>query len=329
MASILKPSEDADLKSNVIDDLQKVDEMIKGQFNSDIELVNKLSLHIFESGGKRIRPLLVLISAKAAGYTGRNHVTLAVILELIHTATLLHDDVVDASQLRRGRDTANSIWGNEASVLVGDFLYSKAFQIMVELGNQRVLAILAEATNTLAEGEIMQLINRRNPEITEERYLATIHSKTAKLFESASLLGAVTANCDGKIEKSLAKFGKHLGTSFQLVDDALDYFSDSTKLGKNIGDDLAEGKPTLPLLYAMWNGNETQSKLIENAIHTGGLDRLNEIIEAIESTGGFSYTLKIAGLEAEKAASALTSVPSSVYKDDLERLLKFAVSRSW
>ena len=329
MVSIIDSSKSKELKSDVVKDLKQVDDIIKSNFDSKINLVNELSLHIFEGGGKRIRPLILLTSARATGYVGANHISLAAVLELIHTATLLHDDVVDESQLRRGRKTANAIWGNQASVLVGDYLYSKAFQIMVELGNNRVLQILAEATNTLAEGEIMQLLNKNNPQVTEERYLATIHSKTGKLLESAALLGAVTGDSDKKSEIGLAKFGKHLGTSFQLIDDALDYMSDVSRLGKNIGDDLAEGKPTLPLLYAMWNGSEKESTLIENAILNGGLGKLDEIIKTIENTGGLSYTFSLAEKEAEKALAALAHLPSSVYKDDLERLVIFTVTRSW
>ena len=329
MVSIIDSSKSKELKSDVVEDLKQVDDIIKSNFNSKINLVNELSLHIFEGGGKRIRPLILLTSARATGYVGANHISLAAVLELIHTATLLHDDVVDESQLRRGRKTANAIWGNQASVLVGDYLYSKAFQIMVELGNNRVLQILAEATNTLAEGEIMQLLNKNNPQVTEERYLATIHNKTGKLLESAALLGAVTGNSDKKSEIALAKFGKHLGTSFQLIDDALDYMSDASRLGKNIGDDLAEGKPTLPLLYAMWNGSENEIKLIENAIRNGGLGNLDEIIKTIENTGGLSYTFSLAEKEAEKALAALAHLPASVYKDDLERLVIFTVTRSW
>ena len=305
MVSIIDSSKSKELKSDVVEDLKQVDDIIKSNFNSKINLVNELSLHIFEGGGKRIRPLILLASARATGYAGANHISLAAVLELIHTATLLHDDVVDESKLRRGRKTANAIWGNQASVLVGDYLYSKAFQIMVELGNNRVLPILAEATNTLAEGEIMQLLNKNNPQVTEERYLATIHNKTGKLLESAALLGAVTGNSDKKSEIALAKFGKHLGTSFQLIDDALDYMSDASRLGKNIGDDLAEGKPTLPLLYAMWNGSENEIKLIENAIRNGGLGNLDEIIKTIENTGGLSYTFSLAEKEAEKALASL------------------------
>ena len=329
MVSIIDSLKSKELKSDVVEDLKQVDDIIKSNFDSKINLVNELSLHIFEGGGKRIRPLILLTSARATGYTGANHISLAAVLELIHTATLLHDDVVDESKLRRGRKTANAIWGNQASVLVGDYLYSKAFQIMVELGNKRVLQILAEATNTLAEGEIMQLLNKNNPQVTEERYLATIHNKTGKLLESAALLGAVAGDSDKESEIALANFGKHLGTSFQLIDDALDYVSDANRLGKNIGDDLAEGKPTLPLLYAMWNGNENQIKLIENAICKGGLGDLDEIIKTIENTGGLSYTFSLAEKEAEKAYTALTHLPSSVYKDDLERLISFTVTRSW
>ena len=329
MVSIIDSSKSKELKSDVVEDLKQVDDIIKSNFDSKINLVNELSLHIFEGGGKRIRPLILLTSARATGYAGANHISLAAVLELIHTATLLHDDVVDESQLRRGRKTANAIWGNQASVLVGDYLYSKAFQIMVELGNNRVLQILAEATNTLAEGEIMQLLNKNNPQVTEERYLATIHNKTGKLLESAALLGAVTGDSDKKSEIALAKFGKHLGTSFQLIDDALDYMSDVSRLGKNIGDDLAEGKPTLPLLYAMWNGNENEAKLIENAICNGGLGNLDEILKTIENTGGLSYTFSLAEKEAKKALAAIAHLPSSVYKDDLESLVIFTVTRSW
>ena len=329
MVSIIDSLKSKELKSDVVEDLKQVDDIIKSNFDSKINLVNELSLHIFEGGGKRIRPLILLTSARATGYTGANHISLAAVLELIHTATLLHDDVVDESKLRRGRKTANAIWGNQASVLVGDYLYSKAFQIMVELGNKRVLQILAEATNTLAEGEIMQLLNKNNPQVTEERYLATIHNKTGKLLESAALLGAVAGDSDKESEIALANFGKHLGTSFQLIDDALDYVSDVNRLGKNIGDDLAEGKPTLPLLYAMWNGNENQIKLIENAICKGGLGDLDEVVKTIENTGGLSYTFSLAEKEAEKAYTALAHLPSSVYKDDLERLISFTVTRSW
>jgi len=329
MVSIIDSLKSKELKSDVVEDLKQVDDIIKSNFDSKINLVNELSLHIFEGGGKRIRPLILLTSARATGYTGANHISLAAVLELIHTATLLHDDVVDESKLRRGRKTANAIWGNQASVLVGDYLYSKAFQIMVELGNKRVLQILAEATNTLAEGEIMQLLNKNNPQVTEERYLATIHNKTGKLLESAALLGAVAGDSDKESEIALANFGKHLGTSFQLIDDALDYVSDANRLGKNIGDDLAEGKPTLPLLYAMWNGNENQIKLIENAICKGGLGDLDEVVKTIENTGGLSYTFSLAEKEAEKAYTALAHLPSSVYKDDLERLISFTVTRSW
>ncbi len=316
-----------EISPEVQEEIKRVDSMLTDTVDSRVGLINKLSNHIFSSGGKRIRPLLVLLSAKAAGYSGKDHIIVAVILELIHTATLLHDDVVDDSKLRRGKDTANVVWGNEASVLVGDFLYSKAFQIMVNLDNKKVLSILAEATNTLAEGEIMQLIDRRNPMISEERYLATINSKTAKLFESASALGAVTAKSSKPLEIALSKFGKHLGSSFQLIDDALDYNSDANILGKNIGDDLAEGKPTLPLLYAMWKGNVSQKTMIQKAIQQGGLDNLEEIIEIIQLTGGIEYTMSLANEEAKKARAALSQVPESIYKRDLLNLLQNSVSR--
>ena len=261
------------------------------------------------------------------GYPGTRHIDLAVIVELIHTATLLHDDVVDSSRLRRGRETANIVWGNEASVLVGDFLYSRAFQMMVEIGELKVLKILADATNTIAEGEVMQLVNCRDPETTESRYLDTIRFKTAKLFEAAAQLGAVIAGSNAENENALACYGRHLGTAFQLVDDALDYSATAAEIGKNIGDDLAEGKPTLPLLYAMWKGSPEQARIIRRAIEEGGLERINEISSAIESTGAITYTFALAEAEAREAREALVGVPGSPFLDALVALTKFTVER--
>jgi octaprenyl-diphosphate synthase len=318
-----------EMRRLVLEDSQAVDRLIRARLYSDVVLINQLSHYIIAGGGKRLRPLLALLGAKAAGYEGSRHIDVAVIIELVHTATLLHDDVVDASKLRRGRETANLVWGNEASVLVGDFLYSRAFQMMVDLQNIRILEILADATNTIAEGEVMQLVNCRDPETTEERYLTTIHNKTAKLFEAAAMLGAVVAGKAGTFENAMGAYGRHIGTAFQLVDDALDYHSSSDELGKNIGDDLAEGKPTLPLLYAMWHGTPDQAAMIRAAIEHGGLDHLKEIQAAIESTGAITYTFARAQAEAQKALAALTEIPKSPYRNALETLVEFAVYRTF
>jgi octaprenyl-diphosphate synthase len=314
--------------SLVADDRHAVDALIRQRLHSDVVLINQISHYIINSGGKRMRPVLVLLSARAFGYSGQDHLELAAVIEFIHTATLLHDDVVDASELRRGRDTANAVWGNEASVLVGDFLYSRAFQMMVSVQNMRVMEILAQATNTIAEGEVKQLLNIHNTETTEEVYLDVIRSKTAKLFESAAQLGAVLARRPAEEEQALAAYGMYLGTAFQLIDDALDYSSSAEELGKNIGDDLAEGKPTLPLLYTMHSGNEAQRALIRSVIEEGGKDRINEVIAAIESTGAIAYTSRSAQIEADKAIAQLANIPDSPYKEALVALARFAVSRS-
>ncbi len=253
------------------DDRHAVDREITRRLQSDVALINKLAGYIIHSGGKRLRPLIVLLASRACGYQGTDHVALAAIVEFIHTATLLHDDVVDSSELRRGQSTANVVWGNEASVLVGDFLYSRAFEMMVDVRDMRVMEILSKATNTIAEGEVMQLLNCREPDISEEHYLYVIRSKTAKLFEAAAQLGAVISGSDTAIEQALAAYGMHLGTAFQLIDDVLDYSSDSKALGKNIGDDLAEGKPTLPLIHALRTGNVHQRELLRTALSEGGL----------------------------------------------------------
>ena len=315
------------VRALVSEDMEKVDLLIRSCLESEVTLISQLGQYIIAGGGKRLRPILALLSAKAAGYRGAGHIQVAAILELVHTATLLHDDVVDASKLRRGRQTANVVWGNEASVLVGDFLYSRAFQMMVDLDSMRVLDILAEATNTIAEGEVMQLMSLRNPDINEERYLTTIRNKTAKLFEAAARLGAVVGQKDKNFEEALAAYGRHIGTAFQLVDDALDYEASPDKMGKNVGDDLAEGKPTLPLLYAMWNGSPEQSALLREAIKNGGLASIDEVREAIESTGAISYTLARAEAEADLAQTALKIIPDSSYRQALSGLVDFAVHR--
>lgn len=311
----------------VSDDMAAVNRLIGKRLQSDVVLINQLAGYIINSGGKRLRPLLVLLVARACGYQGGSHTQLAAIIEFIHTATLLHDDVVDASQLRRGQETANAVWGNEASVLVGDFLYSRAFEMMVELDSLRVLEILAHATNTIAEGEVLQLLNVHNPDTTEEQYLRVILSKTAKLFEAGAQLGALIAGQPADIERSLADYGLHLGTAFQLIDDVLDY-SGAGATGKNIGDDLAEGKPTLPLIYAMEHGNERDSACVRKAIEDGGRDSIEAVLAAIRDTNAIQYTRRIAHGEAEKALAALAVLPPSAYRDSLEALARFSVDRT-
>lgn len=329
MNAIQNPHELDSLRALLADDMLAVDRLLKSRLMSDVALINQLGTYIIAGGGKRLRPALTLLAAKATGHAGTRHIDVAVIIELVHTATLLHDDVVDASHMRRGRETANLIWGNEASVLVGDFLYSRAFQMMVELRNLRVLEILADATNVIAEGEVMQLASCHDPDISEQRYLDTIRFKTAKLFEAAAQLGVVVAAGEAESENALATYGRHLGTAFQLVDDALDYCADPEQFGKNLGDDLAEGKPTLPLLYAMWRGTATQSATVRAAIEHGGLDRIAEIRRAIESTGAINYTLALAKQEAAEAQAALSIVRPSAYLDALNDLARFAVQRSF
>lgn len=310
-------------------DMSRVNGLIEESLYSEVGLIDQLGHYIINSGGKRLRPAVVLLCARAFAYQGDQHINLAAIIEFIHTATLLHDDVVDASLLRRGHETANQRWGNEASVLVGDFVYSRAFQMMVNTDSMRVMQILSEATNTIAEGEVQQLINRHDPETTKESYLEVIRNKTAKLFEAAAQLGAVISNRSEKEEQSMAAYGRHLGTAFQLIDDVLDYSSSSDELGKNIGDDLAEGKPTLPLLYAMWHGNKNDAEIIRDAIENGGLEHIDQIKEAINSTGAISYTAKIANKEAKLAIDALTGLPTSEYMDALYALARFSVERQY
>lgn len=311
------------------EDMQSVDQLIMTRLQSDVVLINQLGRYIINSGGKRVRPLLVALSSRACGYNGPHQALLAVIVEFIHTATLLHDDVVDASELRRGHQTANAVWGNEASVLVGDFLYSRAFQMMVEVNNMRVMQILADATNVIAEGEVMQLLNCNDADTTEERYLHVIQSKTAKLFQAAAQLGAVVAHRPAAEEQALANYGMHLGTAFQLVDDALDYTASAEQIGKNIGDDLAEGKPTLPLIYALRTGNARQRSLLRDAITEGGRERIAEVLESLAATRALEYTADMAELEATRAIDALHVLPSSSYKDALIELARFAVERNY
>ena len=315
------------IKQVVEPDFAEVDRVIRSRLASDVVLVNQVAEYIVAGGGKRLRPLVVLIAARACGYSGSRHTEAAAIIEFIHTATLLHDDVVDGSDLRRGRDTANAVWGNEASVLVGDYLYSRAFQMMVSLGIPRIMGVMADATNKIAEGEVLQLMNAHDPDTTEERYFEVIYRKTARLFEAGTQIAAILAGAPPDIEAAMLRYGKHLGTAFQLVDDALDYQSNSAELGKNVGDDLAEGKPTLPLIHALKNGSPADQALIRTAILEGGLDQLQRITAAIESTGGLAYTARLARRESDLAIEALAGLPDSVFKQALRDLADFAVNR--
>lgn len=315
--------------SLVADDRQAVDSLIRERLHSDVVLINQISHYIINSGGKRLRPIILLLVARAYDYEGSDHQELAAVVEFIHTATLLHDDVVDASDLRRGKETANNVWGNEASVLVGDFLYSRAFQMMVSVQNMRVMEILADATNTIAEGEVMQLLNVHNPDLDEAGYLEVIRCKTAKLFESAAELGAVLAGRSEDEQRALARYGMHLGIAFQLIDDALDYSATAEELGKNIGDDLEEGKPTLPLIHVMQNGTAEQAELIRHAVENGGKKEIDDIMAAIESTGAIAYTSRSAEREADEAIAALSALPDSPYKEALEVLARFSVQRTF
>lgn len=312
--------------------MQAVDALIQRRLQSDVVLVNQLSHYIINSGGKRLRPMLALLMARACGYQGEQHVDIAAIVEFIHTATLLHDDVVDESDMRRGKDTANNVWGNQAAVLVGDFLYSRAFEMMVDVNEMRVMQIMAKTTNTIAEGEVLQLLNVNDADTDEPRYLEVIYSKTAKLFEAACQLGAVLSGLPSEQEKMVAEYGVHLGTAFQLVDDVLDYSADSEDMGKNVGDDLAEGKPTLPLIHALSvsekQGDSEDAALIRKAIEEGGLEHIDEIMLIIKKTKALEYTIEAAKKETQLANQSLSSLPESEYKTALIELAKFSVNRT-
>jgi octaprenyl-diphosphate synthase len=309
---------------------QSVDQLILEELTSDVVLINQIGHYIINSGGKRLRPMLLILTAKALNYKDSNHhLLLAAVIEFIHTATLLHDDVVDESDLRRGKDSANAVWGNAASILVGDYLYSSAFEMMVRTSNMRVMQILCKTTTAIAEGEVLQLLNCNNPATTEAKYLEVISRKTAILFSAATQLGAVIANTGPVIEESMAAYGQHLGIAFQLIDDALDYTSSKDELGKNLGDDLAEGKPTLPLIYAIENGTKEQADVIINAIKAGDRDSFNEVYEIVKATNAISYTEQRAEDEAQKAIDALSNLPDSEYKEALELLARFSVQRNY
>ena len=317
------------IRALVADELGQVYALITQKLYSDVVLVNQVAQYIIHSGGKRLRPMLVLLCAGALGYRGQAHIQVAAIVEFIHTATLLHDDVVDDSTMRRGQQTANALWGNEASVLVGDFLYSRAFQMMVELDDMRIMDILADTTNVIAEGEVLQLLNCHNPDVTYDQYLAVIRSKTAKLFEAAGRLSAVVNGSPPGEEEAMAQYGLHLGIAFQVIDDVLDFTGDREAMGKNLGDDLSEGKPTLPLIYAMQHGDAADAAVVRQAIESGGIDDLNRVLDAVESTQAIDYTARAAREEADLARQALNTIPSSTYKNALSALARFSVERSY
>ncbi len=314
-----------------------VNRKIQSALKSDVALINQMGTYIIGAGGKRLRPRLVIIAALAHGYEGSQHINVAAIIEFIHTATLLHDDVVDSSEMRRGRDTANSVWGNEAAVLVGDFLYSRSFEMMVEVGQMRVMEILSAATNTIAAGEVMQLLNVGEPDVTVERYIEVIGAKTAKLFEAAAQLGAVLAGADSQSEKAMVQYGAKLGMAFQLVDDALDYTADSEELGKNAGDDLAEGKPTLPLIYAMQYGDQKTGQVIREALLesvSGEVGdsltdprQLQSIVELVRKSGAIEKTYALAEKQVVEAKHALEALEDSVYKEALINIAELSVNR--
>jgi octaprenyl-diphosphate synthase len=318
----------------IAQDLGRVDDLVRKRLASDVALVSQVAEYIIASGGKRLRPALLLLASGAAGYKGASgaagdaRLELAAVVEFIHTATLLHDDVVDESPLRRGRNTANAAFGNAAAVLVGDFLYSRAFQMMVEAGSMRVMQVLAEATNTIAGGEVLQLMGSHDPEVDEARYLEVIQRKTAKLFEAAARLGGVLAGSPAAIEAGLADYGMHVGTAFQLIDDVLDYSGDAATIGKSLGDDLAEGKPTLPLIRVMRTGSPQQAELVRRAIVEGGREAFGGVLEAIRACGALDYAREAARREAEAAARAIAPLPASEFKQSLLELASFSVTRS-
>jgi octaprenyl-diphosphate synthase len=309
-------------------DMASVDAVIRARLHSDVVLVRQVAEYIVAGGGKRMRPALVLLSAGALGYRGKHHHELAAVIEFIHTATLLHDDVVDESALRRGRETANALFGNAASVLVGDFLYSRAFQMMVGVGSMRVQEVLADATNVIAEGEVLQLMNCHNADATVDEYLQVIRYKTAKLFEAAARLGAILSGADAATEEGLASYGMHLGTAFQLIDDVLDYSGAEAETGKHIGDDLAEGKPTLPLIHAIQHGSAADAACVRRAIESGGRDDFPEVLAAIRNSGALDEARRRAQAEADSAKNAIAALPGSQYKNSLVELSTFAAARN-
>lgn len=319
----------ASLYAPIADDMRGVDAVIRERLHSDVVLVRQVAEYIVSAGGKRMRPAVALLAARACGYEGERHRELAAVVEFIHTATLLHDDVVDESSLRRGRDTANAVFGNAASVLVGDFLYSRAFQMMVSVGSMRVMEVLADATNVIAEGEVLQLLNVRNADIEVSDYLQVIRYKTAKLFEAAGRLGAILGGVDAQTEEALAAYGTHLGTAFQLIDDVLDYSGEEADTGKHLGDDLAEGKPTLPLLHVLRHGNAEQAAVVRHAIENGSRDDFTAVLAAVHATGALDAARQQGIAEAAAAKASLDVLPASKFKETLLQLSDFAAQRSF
>ncbi|HEX9174376.1 MAG TPA: octaprenyl diphosphate synthase [Telluria sp.] len=328
MSAAILHAQQNNIAHSIATDMEAVNAVIRQRLHSEVSLVNQIAEYIIGAGGKRIRPVLVLLLANAYGYRGAGHHELAAVVEFIHTATLLHDDVVDESSMRRGRQTANALFGNAASVLVGDFLYSRSFQMMVGLDNMRVMHILSEATNVIAEGEVLQLLNMHDPDVTQESYLNVIRSKTAKLFEAAAQVGALIAGATDPQIEAAGEYGRSLGTAFQLIDDVLDYAGDAAEIGKNVGDDLREGKPTLPLIWLMENGTLEQRELVRNCIEQGDEQNFDAVLAAITSSGALDYTRREAETAAARAADAIADLPDSEYKQSLLQLCTFAVDRN-
>jgi len=316
------------IAQSIATDMEAVNAVIRQRLQSEVSLVNQIAEYIISAGGKRIRPVLVLLLANAYGYKGTAHHELAAVVEFIHTATLLHDDVVDESSMRRGRQTANALFGNAASVLVGDYLYSRSFEMMTSLDNMRVMSILSRATTVIAEGEVLQLLNMHDPDVTHESYLKVIRSKTAKLFEAAAELGALVGGADDEQIAAAGEYGRSLGTAFQLIDDVLDYAGDAAEIGKNLGDDLREGKPTLPLIWLMENGTPEQRQLVRSCIEHGDEEQFEAVLAAVTSSGALDYTRQQAEQAARRAAEAISGLPESVYKASLQQLCSFAVDRN-
>lgn len=317
------------IKQLTLAEAKAVDQLIVSELSSDVILINEIGRYIVTNGGKRLRPMLLLLAAKALGDVSQSHLILAAVIEFIHTATLLHDDVVDESDLRRGEASANAVWGNAASVLVGDYLYSSAFEMMVRTDNMRVMELLSKTTTAIAEGEVLQLLNCNNPETTEAKYLEVISRKTAILFSAATQLAGILSNAGEKVETALAQYGQHLGIAFQLIDDALDYKATAEELGKNLGDDLAEGKPTLPLIYAIQNGTPEEAAIVIAAIKNGNRELFNDVYAVVKRTNAITYTEQQADLQAQKAIDSLAVLPESDYKNALILLAKFAVQRNY
>ena len=327
MSAALQTSQQNNIAHSIAADMEAVNAVIRQRLHSEVTLVNQIAEYIIGAGGKRIRPTLVLLIAKAYAYQGSAHHELAAVVEFIHTATLLHDDVVDESSMRRGRQTANALFGNAASVLVGDFLYSRSFQMMVGLNNMRVMQILSDATNVIAEGEVLQLLNMHDPDVSQDAYLNVIRSKTAKLFEAAAQLGALIAGASDAEVEAAGDYGASLGTAFQLIDDVLDYAGDAETIGKNLGDDLREGKPTLPLIWLMENGTPEQRQLVRDCIEQGDEQHFEAILTAVTTSGALDYTRNAAHVAADRASAAIAAMPDSSFKQSLLQLCVFAVDR--